>query len=767
METTEETDKKTSVKEVISESTVKGVDEIEHEKESTEMEATTSLPEEKIHEYSNENEPEPPGCELAIDLMNVCRPNTSHFLEIPKQNSCLTENIDWDLFEHEVRTDGSNLFSRTVSRNGRNSGSSKRSSRSNSINSNVSEPEPPGEEEIELLTEIPVILLRSRSSSTSSSSRSRSRSRGRSASNDKYDKERSRSGGERSGSCSRRKREKSVTRRDSDFLILDSIEVDASPRSRGASVDDDIVEVEVIRSNIERSECLKSSRSNSVERRSRRSPSRRSHSRRSQSRTSKSRSFESRRPPSISTLPVNDLRDKIRRRRQKSTSPGYENWRRDKRRREDERSREKRREDEWKRRSDAFIAKLGGPPEPRGFDEPRCSFVNYGRQYQTHVNPGYDPGHHQELTKNINHGTLHPQTPSPEVVQLDEDEPPARRSISRCDLMSEYFENEADTWDAGHYSKDRDDFNHFISSTEDRADAGCSGNDIDLRNLSNLALNYGENLRPGNYLLVNFDLLSVGSGLGSSIYQLGCWSWHGDSFLQCVVPEENGMMREQAKQHRHWPLIELSGCHYVRNPAKGQFIRCVQEEEAMKQFLGFLETGKNRVRPVHDGIILFSYNPEVITQLVKSIRRFGLFDKFVNIVTGFGDLVTFLSQKNPGKYSSLNSTLENDYEKTFARKMPPLMMSDDRSKMSQEILIKVLNVDTAPTFSNFFSSHSNPLTSSKSLRLINFKSTEERKELFRPLELSIAHQLNQQNVDLTLEGLYAEQGMWNHQKSSG
>merc|ERR1712179_209759 len=103
---------------------------------------------------------------------SVCRLNLHHLLENPKQpeNSSMTENVDWDLYEHEVRTGGSNLSSTTIRSDRRGSWHSQRSSRSNSSCSNASEPEPPGEEEIELLTEIPVILLRSRSSSRSSSS---------------------------------------------------------------------------------------------------------------------------------------------------------------------------------------------------------------------------------------------------------------------------------------------------------------------------------------------------------------------------------------------------------------------------------------------------------------------------------------------------------------------------------------------------------------------------------------------------------------------
>ena len=105
----------------------------------------------------------------------------------------------------------------------------------------------------------------------------------------------------------------------------------------------------------------------------------------------------------------------------------------------------------------------------------------------------------------------------------------------------------------------------------------------------------------------------------------------------------------------------------------------------------------------------------------------------------------------------MNNSLENDYEKTFSRKMSPQSpMCEDRAKNSQEIVGKLL--ETAPTFNSFFSAHSNPLTSTKTLKLINFKTLEERQEMFRPLELSISEQLQQQEGDLTVEGLYAPQG---------
>ena len=116
-----------------------------------------------------------------------------------------------------------------------------------------------------------------------------------------------------------------------------------------------------------------------------------------------------------------------------------------------------------------------------------------------------------------------------------------------------------------------------------------------------------------------------------------------------------------------------------------------------------------------------------------------------------------LSKKNPRIYNDMNNSLDTDYEKTFGRKMTPQSpLCEDRAKICQEIVGKLL--ETAPTFNNFFSAHSNPLTSSRTLKRINFKTQEEREEMFRPLELSIAEQLQQQEGDLTVEGLYAPQG---------
>jgi len=694
-----------------------------------------SIREEKAHENLNEQntseeELEPPGCEdVAILIENS--PDDPKVLESKESSDpdvpINDDMFDWDLIEQEIRMTNCDLLgSAQCGSTRQRSRSSSRSSRS----SNDSEPEPPGEEEIELITEIPVIKIRSRSSSrsSSSSSSSRSRSRSRSKEREQNSSKGSRRDDRRRSSWSRTK-SKSRSRSNGDFVVLDSTgDNDGKSGAPGEDIEDDIIEVEVIRSNLARAESRQRSRSKSNQRRSR-------------SKRSRSKSGV-----------VSDLRDKISSRRIRrigSRSPdGYENWRRSEARRREEvrerktreRRRERRQDDEWKRKSEAFIAKLGGAPEPRGFSVPPPTYVSYSQAAaEVYTSAPYSAyaDHQGYADHNSNPVTQdHHQSQSPEVVLLDEDDTP-EQSYEAGQFGRMPQQTDSEMYQAGGSSWP------------------STGQDIDLRNLGSLPLGNGENLRPGNYLLVNYDLMSVGSGLSSCIYQLGSWSWHGDSFLQCVVPGEEGSMLELARQHMLCPLIELSGCHYVRHPVKGQFVRCVLEEEAVRQFLVFLETGKNRVRPVYDGIVLISHTPDIIPQLVKSVRRSGLFDKFAKLVSGMGDLASFLSQKKPRQYNNLNS-LETDYEKTFGRKMSPQSpMCEDRAKISQEILGKLL--ETAPTFSNFFSSYSNPLTSTKTLKLINFKTTEERQELFRPLEVDIADQLQQQEGDLTVEGLYAPQ----------
>ena len=579
-----------------------------------------SIGEDKTHvnlheENTTEEELEPPGCE--DNHIGNC--SDSPKVLISKESAdpdvqMKEDNFDWDLIEQNIRMANCDIFGSTLCGSMRpRSRSSFRSSRS----SIVSEPEPPGEEEIELLVEIPVIRIRSssRSSSSSSSSSSISRPKEKEQNVNKGSKRNDR------GRCHwSRTKSKSRSRSNGDFVVLDSTgDNDGKSGAPGEDIEDDIIEVEVIRSNLARAESRQRSRSESNQRRSRSGRSR-----------SKSGA-------------VSDLRDKISSRRIRgigSRSPGgYENWRRSEaRRREEVRDRksrewrrERRQDEEWKRKSEAFIAKLGGAPEPRGFSVPPPSYVSYSQAvaevYTSAPCSAYDD--HQEYTDHNSNPVSqeHHQSQSPEVVFLDEDDTPEQSyEAGQFGRMTQQADSEL--YQAGGSSWPR------------------TGQDIDFRNLGSLPLGNGENLRPGNYLLVNYDLMSVGSGLSSCIYQLGSWSWHGDSFLQCVVPGEEGSMQELARQHMHCPLIELSGCHYVRHPVKGQFVRCVLEEEAIRQFLVFLETGKNRVRPMYDGIVLISHTPDIIPQLVKSVRRSGLFDRFAKLVSGMGDFASFLSQKS-------------------------------------------------------------------------------------------------------------------------
>ena len=188
------------------------------------------------------------------------------------------------------------------------------------------------------------------------------------------------------------------------------------------------------------------------------------------------------------------------------------------------------------------------------------------------------------------------------------------------------------------------------------------GQDLDFR--------HTEVLRPGNYLLVTWDILPLGSGLKSSIYQIGAHTAHGDSMVTCVLPATPGQ-RAEATLHPTCPLVKvtLGGKVQpsVRHPSTGRYFECVGEREALQQMIDFLEKGRNRVRPAYDGVVLLSHLPEIIPQLLKSLQRWGLYNQFQRSVASLGDLSTFLSttvhHQRLKENGQLNVSLEFAYER--------------------------------------------------------------------------------------------------------
>ena len=62
---------------------------------------------------------------------------------------------------------------------------------------------------------------------------------------------------------------------------------------------------------------------------------------------------------------------------------------------------------------------------------------------------------------------------------------------------------------------------------------------------------------------------------------------------------------------------------------------------------------RNRLRPAYTGVVLLSHFPESIPQLLKSLRRHGLYDSFQRTVAGLGAAVNFLADSHADRFTSL------------------------------------------------------------------------------------------------------------------
>ena len=263
----------------------------------------------------------------------------------------------------------------------------------------------------------------------------------------------------------------------------------------------------------------------------------------------------------------------------------------------------------------------------------------------------------------------------------------------------------------------------------------------------------GERLRPGNYLLVTCHIDS----LAGCPYQVGCHSYHGDSLLVCLLPDtESGL--NLAKQHHNSPLVTLSGQPYLRHSNTGQFQRCLPQREALNKVIAFLETCKNRTRPSYDGVVLVTSNDlDQVANLIKTFRKHQLYQRISQLVSAVGNLTKLLQSKQFSRLED-SSSLEECHSAVFHRKMFPLHpMSDDKAGICFDILGKVL--DSPPTFRNLFSVCCQPLTCSSMQSRINFRTTEEREEMFQSLQRDIEAQLERQQREIqSRESFYPGHG---------
>jgi len=267
-----------------------------------------------------------------------------------------------------------------------------------------------------------------------------------------------------------------------------------------------------------------------------------------------------------------------------------------------------------------------------------------------------------------------------------------------------------------------------------------------------------DTLPHGNYLVASWDVLTVGGGLSSSIYQIGCFLPHGLSFVQCVLPEEG---IEEAKENSQIPLLQSSGAYYVQHPVSKQLMACQTEKVALTKFLMFLERGRTSTRPAYDGVLLVSHILESIPLLLKVIKKHKMEDAFYKTVKGFGDLCTFMAQNHSRRFidedrptNQMNLSLNVVYKVIFGRTINlPSMTCDGKAQASYEILVHLL--DDSPNYQNFIKMFVHPPQSSMMTKLASYRTIRERMDLFRPLERYISMELAEQQVELLVTGMYA------------
>ena len=450
--------------------------------------------------------------------------------------------------------------------------------------------EPPGEEEIEMLEEIPVISIRSRSNSTSSRSSYSSRSRSRSRSKRQT---RSRSGSRRRSYSSAGSDIQCIEddgNGDKDDLglptpVAASMEsVNNKDRENNGSdnnSDDDILEVEVVN---------KGSTTNNVSeneggRKRQRSTSSRSESRlssgsghqqsqrRSQEGNSKTSRWGAEKPSSgyvshstwsfdTSRPPPNMQQNQWVSRDQRSggNSRGHGNGRgRGLRLIDDRRNRD------WDRGGGPSGIQTGNHQNFRSL--PYCD-SNQNNPYNQSSSDYSSNYKSQPLGRHSGDDNLYGYNSNSDYYGQasgvgndygDHDTGYQDRYGGGDHQYSETYDEQGDRYnyndgyDSHSFASERDHQQRSAGSTP----SSSVSTNVNLRRLSGGQEEDGDQtLRPGNYLLVTWDAEILAGG---GLYQLASLSSHGDG-LHCVVEQRN---REddlhQAKHHPFFPLVILSG----------------------------------------------------------------------------------------------------------------------------------------------------------------------------------------------------------------
>ena len=130
-----------------------------------------------------------------------------------------------------------------------------------------------------------------------------------------------------------------------------------------------------------------------------------------------------------------------------------------------------------------------------------------------------------------------------------------------------------------------------------------------------------------------------------------------------------------------------------------------------KDFLEFLEKSKNRTRPAHDGVVLFTYSETTIANLLKLIRRMNMEHWFWKVVASVGCLSTYVEVKHSThprikawkqvENLEYSASMEGLYYNCFHNKVSFYTACNDlRANYLYQILTKLLQ--EMPTYKNLF-----------------------------------------------------------------
>ena len=272
-----------------------------------------------------------------------------------------------------------------------------------------------------------------------------------------------------------------------------------------------------------------------------------------------------------------------------------------------------------------------------------------------------------------------------------------------------------------------------------------------------------ENLRAGNYLVATWDAKTDGHAYDGVICQIGAYLPHGADFIRETL--EDGFTPAEMAENpdKYVNIINGRAGMYVKAKT-GSLMQITTTKIAMQELLAFLEKGKNSTRPAYDGVLLLSHIRESIPVLLRAVKKHDLEQRFRGVVAGMGDISAYLADHHKDKFQADNRAagpqvdlgLFNVFTKVNGYKPNKYATCEQRATHSYEILRELLG--EKPTYSNFFSRYIHPMDSRAITEMAKFRGLRERLELFRPLQLHLAKELQGDAEDLlVLDGVYAPQ----------